>query len=120
MRYEEAIKKLGKEWGYDLTDADERKIVAEVGAPVFITHFPREMKAFYMKPDPTDKKVVLVRKVEKGVIPCGIPYVFRRMESVEKDILPDKPLEANNIPIYIIEHPYPVLLGALSILRNQL
>jgi len=25
-----------------------------------------------------------------------------------------------NIPIYIIEHPYPVLLGALSILRNQL
>ncbi len=25
-----------------------------------------------------------------------------------------------NIPIYLIKHPYPVLLGALSILRNQL
>ncbi len=48
-----------------------------------------------------DKKVVLVRSVEKGVVPCGIPYVFRRMESVDKDILPDKSLEANNIPIVI-------------------
>ncbi len=48
-----------------------------------------------------DKNIVLVRKVEKGVIPCGIPYVFRRLEKVEQDILPDKGLEANNIPILI-------------------
>ena len=59
MTYEEAIKKLGQKWGYDLTDDDERKLVAEIGKPVFLTHFPREMKAFYMRVDPKDKKVVL-------------------------------------------------------------
>ena len=58
MKYEEAVKKLGKKWGYDLTDDDERKLVAEVGKPIFLTHFPREMKAFYMKVEPKDKKTV--------------------------------------------------------------
>jgi len=59
IKYADAIKKLGKKWGYDLTDEDERKLVADLGKPVFLTHFPREMKAFYMKVDPKDKKVVL-------------------------------------------------------------
>ena len=59
MRYDEALKILGQKWGYDLTDEDERKLVAEAGKPIFLTHFPREMKAFYMKVDPKDKKVVL-------------------------------------------------------------
>ena len=58
MKYEEAIKKLGQKWGYDLTDEDERKLVADMGKPVFLTHFPREMKAFYMKVEPKDKKTV--------------------------------------------------------------
>ncbi len=59
MKYADAIKRLGKKWGYDLTDEDERKLVAELAKPIFLTHFPREMKAFYMKVDPKDKKVVL-------------------------------------------------------------
>lgn len=59
ITYEEAIKKLGQKWGYDLTDEDERKLVAEFGKPVFLTHFPREMKAFYMKVDSKDPRVVL-------------------------------------------------------------
>ncbi|MBI2040610.1 MAG: asparagine--tRNA ligase [DPANN group archaeon] len=59
MKYADAIKKLGKKWGYDVTDEDERKLVADLGKPVFLTHFPRDMKAFYMKVDPKDKKVVL-------------------------------------------------------------
>jgi asparaginyl-tRNA synthetase len=59
MTYEEAIKKLGEKWGYDLTDEDERKLVAEAGKPIFLTHFPREMKAFYMKVDSKDPRVVL-------------------------------------------------------------
>ncbi len=44
-----------------------------------------------------DKRIVLIRDVEKGVIPCAIPYVFKTLDSVDKDILPDKPLEANKI-----------------------
>jgi len=58
MKYAEAIKMLGQKWGYDLTDKDEREIVAKLGKPVFMTHFPRDMKAFYMKPDPKDPKTV--------------------------------------------------------------
>ena len=59
MKYDKAIKILGQKWGYDVTDEDERKLVADAGKPIFLTHFPREMKAFYMKVDPKDKKVVL-------------------------------------------------------------
>jgi asparaginyl-tRNA synthetase len=59
MKYEEAIKLMDKEWGYDLTDKDERELVAKFGKPVFLTNFPRDMKAFYMKPDPKEPKTVL-------------------------------------------------------------
>ncbi len=59
LTYKEAIKKLKKKYGYELTDVDEKKIVMDLGKPVFLTHFPRKMKAFYMKPDQKDRKVVL-------------------------------------------------------------
>ncbi|MBN1258836.1 FAD-dependent oxidoreductase [Candidatus Peregrinibacteria bacterium] len=47
------------------------------------------------------KKIILVREKEKGVIPCGIPYIFNRLDSVEKDLMPDKPLEVNKINLLI-------------------
>ena len=49
------------------------------------------------------KKIVLVREKEKSIIPCGIPYIFNRLDSVEKDLMPDKPLERNNIDLLIDE-----------------
>ena len=30
------------------------------------------------------KEVTLIRKERKSVIPCGIPYVFNRLASVDK------------------------------------
>ncbi|MFQ6020984.1 MAG: asparagine--tRNA ligase [Candidatus Aenigmatarchaeota archaeon] len=58
--YKEAIKILGKKWGHDLTDKEERELVKKLGdKPVFLTSFPRDMKAFYMKVDPKDPKTVL-------------------------------------------------------------
>jgi len=48
-----------------------------------------------------EKKVVLVRKEKQGVIPCGIPYVFNRLKSVEQDILSDKGLIQNGVEILI-------------------
>lgn len=36
-----------------------------------------------------DKKVVLIRKEEKVMIPCGIPYIFGTLESSDQNILPD-------------------------------
>ena len=47
------------------------------------------------------KKIVLVREKENSIIPCGIPYIFNRLDSVEKDLMPDKPLEMNNIDLLI-------------------
>ncbi|MCK5040119.1 MAG: FAD-dependent oxidoreductase [Candidatus Aenigmarchaeota archaeon] len=47
------------------------------------------------------KKIALVRETEKAVIPCGIPYIFNRLDSAEKNIMPDNGLEANKIDILI-------------------
>ena len=47
------------------------------------------------------KKVVLIRENKISVIPCGIPYIFNRLDSAKRDIMPDKPLIANKITIVI-------------------
>lgn len=60
ISYRDAIKKLGKKWGDEMTDKDERKLVKLLGGkPIFLTLFPRDMKAFYMRPYQKDPKVVL-------------------------------------------------------------
>ncbi len=48
-----------------------------------------------------DKTVVLVRKEEKALVPCGIPYIFGSLESSEKDVLPDKLLTNVGVGIKI-------------------
>lgn len=50
-----------------------------------------------------DKKITLIRQEKKSVIPCGIPYIFSRLDSIDKDIMPDKPLELNKIDLLIDE-----------------
>ncbi len=60
LTYEKMLKETGKKWGDDITDAEERELVKKLGGkPIFLTHFPRDMKAFYMRPDPKNPKVVL-------------------------------------------------------------
>lgn len=46
-----------------------------------------------------DKKVVMIRKEEKVMIPCGIPYIFGTLESTDQNILPDAGL--NNLGVEI-------------------
>lgn len=50
-----------------------------------------------------DKKVVLVRKEEKVMIPCGIPYIFSTVGTSDKNILPDAGLDALGVEIKIGE-----------------
>ncbi|MFA5292561.1 MAG: asparagine--tRNA ligase [Phycisphaerae bacterium] len=45
-------------WGEDLGGSDETIISLMHDKPVFVTHYPREAKAFYMKQDPENAKVV--------------------------------------------------------------
>ena len=48
----------GFEWGKDLGGSDETIISNMHDKPVFVTHYPREAKAFYMRTDRQDERVV--------------------------------------------------------------
>lgn len=70
MKYSEAIEWLGKQeppilneegsphvFGDDIAEAAERKMTDQIGRPILLTHFPTEIKAFYMQKDPNDLRV---------------------------------------------------------------
>ncbi|KAH0612365.1 uncharacterized protein H6S33_010417 [Morchella sextelata] len=68
MTYADAIEWLKKhdipneegkphEFGDDIAEAAERKMTDEINLPIFLTKFPVEIKAFYMKKDPEDPRV---------------------------------------------------------------
>jgi asparaginyl-tRNA synthetase len=46
------------EWGKDLGGSDETIISRRSDRPVFVTHYPRQAKAFYMKRSTEDQRVV--------------------------------------------------------------
>ncbi len=50
-----------------------------------------------------DKKILLVRKEKLVPIPCGIPYIFGTVESADKNLIPDTPLEKNDVEIMLDE-----------------
>jgi len=50
-----------------------------------------------------EKTIALVRREEKALIPCGIPYVFYSLKSVDENILPDDILRKNQIDLIIGE-----------------
>lgn len=68
MRYSDAIDWLREhnipneegqphQFGDDIAEAAERKMTDIINQPIFLTHFPAEIKAFYMKKDPQDPRV---------------------------------------------------------------
>ena len=64
MTYDEALDVLKKKcnmdikWGKDLRTIEEDKLSALYDTPIIVTHYPKEVKAFYMKEDPKNPKVV--------------------------------------------------------------
>ena len=63
-KYEEVIKDLNKKgfkmkFGDDFGAEHETAISEDLDKPVFVTHWPKETKPFYMKQDPKNKKLVL-------------------------------------------------------------
>lgn len=65
ITYDEAIKLLHDQgyndiqWGDDFGAPHETAIAESFEKPVFITHYPAKIKAFYMKPNPNRPDVVL-------------------------------------------------------------
>lgn len=92
MTYTDAVKEIEKsnkefkvsvEWGDDLQSEHERFICEDLlNAPVFITDYPKDIKAFYMKQNPDGKTVAATDLL--------VPYVgeiiggSQREESEEK------------------------------------
>jgi asparaginyl-tRNA synthetase len=77
MTYDEAVERLLKatkkfefpvSWGMDLQSEHERYLTEEViGGPVAVTHYPREIKAFYMKLDPDGRTVAAMDVLAPGI-----------------------------------------------------
>jgi asparaginyl-tRNA synthetase len=64
ITYDEAIQILQKKgfnlkWGDDYGADEEKALTEEFEVPFFVTHFPKHIKAFYMKEDPKRPEVVL-------------------------------------------------------------
>lgn len=56
------------EWGSDIATEHERYLSEVVfGKPVFVTHYPKEIKAFYMKQDDDGKTVAAVDCLVPGI-----------------------------------------------------
>ncbi len=64
LTYTEAVELLNQKglditWGDDFGAPHETAIASEFAKPVFVTHFPTKIKAFYMQPDPDNPDTVL-------------------------------------------------------------
>ncbi|MCD6482973.1 MAG: asparagine--tRNA ligase [Candidatus Aenigmarchaeota archaeon] len=64
IKYSEVISLLQEkgvkiEFGEDLGADEEALLTKMFDVPIFVTHYPKEVKAFYMKWDPEDTRVVL-------------------------------------------------------------
>lgn len=65
ITYDEALKLLKKKfniaisWGKDLRTIEEEKLSELFDTPVFVTHYPKDIMAFYKPRDPKNPKVAL-------------------------------------------------------------
>ena len=70
MRYSEAIDWFNTQdppilneheqphtFGDDIAESAERKMTDAINRPIFLTHFPADLKVFYMKKDPDDPRL---------------------------------------------------------------
>jgi len=64
ISYDEALDQLEKlggrlEWGQDLGATEETLLSSQYDKPLLVHRYPVQAKAFYMKPDPADSRLVL-------------------------------------------------------------
>lgn len=101
LRYQEAIAKLHQlgsdiKEGDDLGADDETMLMKEFDQPVFITHYPLGVKAFYMQPDPANPKYVLCDDL---LAPEGYGEIVGGSERIWEYELLKKRLKENKLSV---------------------
>lgn len=99
MTYDVALKKLKGlgsdiEWGSDLGNDDETLLTKAYDKPIFITHYPAAIKAFYMKPDPTNPKLALCADL---LAPEGYGEIIGGSQRIDDLALLEQRLKENKL-----------------------
>ena len=50
-----------------------------------------------------ERKITVLRREEKALVPCGIPYIFGTLGSVEANVIPDEVLKKHNLDLLVDE-----------------
>ncbi|QZT32751.1 asparagine--tRNA ligase [Caldalkalibacillus thermarum TA2.A1] len=100
ITYDEAIRLLQDKghhikWGEDFGAPDETAIAEQFDKPVFITHYPTDIKAFYMKPDPERPEVVLCADL---IAPEGYGEIIGGSQRIDDPALLEKRFEQHQLP----------------------
>ncbi len=100
ITHEEAVKTLqglGSDIkdGEDLGADDETMLTQQYDSPVFVTHWPAAIKAFYMQPDPNDPTKILGSDL---LAPEGYGEIIGGSERIHDYDLLVKKMEEFNLP----------------------
>lgn len=101
ITYDEAVKFLQSkgvdiQWGDDFGGDEETMIASQFEKPVFVTHYPRKAKAFYMQPDPRRPEVVLCADL---LAPEGYGEIIGGSQRIhDYDLLLER-LQEFNLPV---------------------
>jgi len=84
------------EWGDDFGAPQETAIASMFDKPVFVTHYPTKVKAFYMRPDPERPEVVLASDL---LAPEGYGEIIGGSERIaDYDLLKQRIID-NGLPL---------------------
>ncbi|WP_280768187.1 asparagine--tRNA ligase [Salipaludibacillus daqingensis] len=99
ISYDEAIEFLKEEgyeieWGEDFGAPHETAIAEKYDKPVFITNYPKDIKAFYMKPHPTRDDVVLCADL---IAPEGYGEIIGGSQRIDDEELLKQRYDEHNL-----------------------
>jgi len=105
ISYTEAVEILNKAgedfpWGEDFGAPHETIISSQFDRPVFVHRYPTAIKAFYMKPDPNDPKVVLGADL---LAPEGYGEVIGGGQRIDDLALLEQRIAEHKLPVEAFE-----------------
>lgn len=101
ISYTEAVRMIQESgedfaWGEDFGAPHETLISAKFDAPVFVHRYPAAIKAFYMKPDPEDPKVVLGADL---LAPEGYGEIIGGGQRIDELALLEQRIREHHLPV---------------------